>query len=129
MLNLFRLQVEDRINSCDRLRVIDGAAIALQLVYVRPWQPGDLVIRDNRSSWHSTTGELSRDERSVKDLTALNSNDPLHITSRSGELETWLLLDCPHQPESNKFSVKIDTKKTAKRIEFVSFWENRILDF
>ncbi|MDH3631966.1 MAG: TauD/TfdA family dioxygenase [Gammaproteobacteria bacterium] len=57
--------------------MIDGAAMALQLVYVRPWQPGDLVMWDNRSTRHSATGELSRDERNVMHLIALNSSDPV----------------------------------------------------
>jgi alpha-ketoglutarate-dependent taurine dioxygenase len=51
-------------------------AIAPELVYVHPWQPGDLVIWDNRSTWHSATGKLSRDDRRVMHLTAFNSANP-----------------------------------------------------
>ena len=150
MLNLFRLQVQDRINSHNGLRVIDEAAehrylegedipgaaiddplakvyplvwicpvtnrqalmphppcmhaleqasesgsrflgviesrqkvekltrpaIAPEPVYVHPWQPGDLVIWDNRSTWYSATGKLSRDDRRVMHFNTFNSDDP-----------------------------------------------------
>jgi len=51
-------------------------AIAPGLVYVHAWQPGDLVIWDNRSIWHSATGKLSRDDRRIMHLTAFNGDDP-----------------------------------------------------
>lgn len=51
-------------------------AIAPELVYVHAWQPGDLVIWDNRSLWHSATGRLSRDDRRVMHLTAFNGAAP-----------------------------------------------------
>jgi alpha-ketoglutarate-dependent taurine dioxygenase len=50
-------------------------AIAPELVYVHAWQPGDLVIWDNRSIWHSATGKLSRDDRRIMHLTAYNGDE------------------------------------------------------
>lgn len=50
-------------------------AIAPGLVYVHAWRPGDLVIWHNRSLWHSATGQLSRDDRRVMHLTALNGDE------------------------------------------------------
>jgi alpha-ketoglutarate-dependent taurine dioxygenase len=51
-------------------------AIAPRQVYVHPWQPGDLVIWNNRSMWHSATGKLSRDDRRIMHLTAFNATQP-----------------------------------------------------
>jgi alpha-ketoglutarate-dependent taurine dioxygenase len=51
-------------------------AIAPELVYVHAWQPGDLVIWNNRSIWHSATGKLSRDDRRIMHLTAFNGDQP-----------------------------------------------------
>lgn len=52
-------------------------AIEPHLVYVHAWQPGDLVIWNNRSVWHSATGKLSRGDRRVMHLTAFNGvEDP-----------------------------------------------------
>ena len=51
-------------------------AIAPEYVYVHAWQPGDLVIWNNRSMWHSATGNLSRDDRRVMHLTAFDGNKP-----------------------------------------------------
>lgn len=64
------------IESGWRVEELMRPAIAPELVYVHPWQPGDLVIWDNRSTWHSATGKLSRHDRRVMHLTAFNSNDP-----------------------------------------------------
>ncbi len=50
-------------------------AIAPELVYVHAWQPGDLVIWNNRSIWHSATGKLSRDVRRIMHLTAYNGGE------------------------------------------------------
>ena len=47
-------------------------AIAPALVYAHAWKAGDLVLWDNRSTWHSATGRLSRDDRRVMHLTAFN---------------------------------------------------------
>ncbi len=51
-------------------------AIAPQRVYVHARQPGDLVIWNNRSIWHSATGRLSPDDRRVMHLTAFNGSEP-----------------------------------------------------
>jgi alpha-ketoglutarate-dependent taurine dioxygenase len=51
-------------------------AIAPDLVYVHAWQPGDLVIWNNRSIWHSATGKLSRNDRRIMHLTAFNGDEP-----------------------------------------------------
>ena len=51
-------------------------AIAPELVYVHTWQPGDLVIWDNRSIWHSAIGKLSRDDRRIMHLIAFNGDEP-----------------------------------------------------
>ena len=47
-------------------------AIDPDCVYVHAWQPGDLVIWNNRSVWHSATGKLTRDDRRIMHLTAFN---------------------------------------------------------
>ena len=47
-------------------------AIDPQHVYDHDWQPGDLVIWNNHSVWHSATGKLSRDDRRIMHLTAFN---------------------------------------------------------
>ena len=51
-------------------------AIAPALVYVHAWRPGDLVLWNNRSVWHSATGKLSRQDRRVMHLTAFNGDSP-----------------------------------------------------
>ena len=45
-------------------------------VYVHAWRPGDLVIWDNRSTWHSATGGLRPSDRRVQHLTAFNGSTP-----------------------------------------------------
>jgi alpha-ketoglutarate-dependent taurine dioxygenase len=57
-------------------------AIAPELVYVHAWKPGDLVIWNNRSIWHSATGKLSRDDRRIMHLTAFNGDEPPCCISR-----------------------------------------------
>lgn len=57
-------------------------AIAPENVYVHAWQPGDLVIWNNRSMWHSATGKLSQDDRRVMHLTASNGNKPPNCVTR-----------------------------------------------
>ena len=49
-------------------------AIEPRLVYVHAWQPGDLVIWNNRSIWHSATGKLAREDRRIMHLTAFNGD-------------------------------------------------------
>ena len=51
-------------------------AIAAPRVYAHPWKAGDLVIWDNRSTWHSATGKLSGEDRRVMHLTAYDSREP-----------------------------------------------------
>lgn len=51
-------------------------AIAPKRVYVHAWQPGDLVIWYNRSTWHSATGKLAEHDRRVMHLTAYNAKEP-----------------------------------------------------
>jgi alpha-ketoglutarate-dependent taurine dioxygenase len=51
-------------------------AINSERVYVHAWRAGDLVIWNNRSVWHSATGELARDDRRIQHLTAFNSSVP-----------------------------------------------------
>ncbi|MDJ0956284.1 MAG: TauD/TfdA family dioxygenase [Arenicellales bacterium] len=41
-------------------------------VYVHAWHPGDLIIWDNRSIWHSATGGLAPNDRRIQHLTAFN---------------------------------------------------------
>lgn len=50
--------------------------IAPDLVYVHAWNPGDLVIWNNRTMWHSATGELGTEDRRVQHLTAFNGLAP-----------------------------------------------------
>ena len=64
------------IESRHQVEAMMRSAIAPELVYVHPWQPGDLVIWNNHSIWHSATGQLSEDDRRVMHLTAFNSDQP-----------------------------------------------------
>ncbi len=70
--NRFLGVIESRLQAEAWMR----SAIAPELVYVHAWQPGDLVIWNNRSIWHSATGKLSRDDRRVMHLTAFNGDEP-----------------------------------------------------
>ena len=45
-------------------------------VYVHGWNPGDLVIWDNRSVWHSATGGLAPNDKRIQHLTAFNGSTP-----------------------------------------------------
>lgn len=73
------------IESRQKVEKLMRPAIAPELVYVHPWQPGDLVIWDNRSTWHSATGKLSMDDRRIMHLTAFNSADPPRCNLQIGE--------------------------------------------
>lgn len=66
----FRGVVESRL----RLETWMRPAISPERVYVHAWQPGDLVLWDNRSLWHSATGKLAREDRRVMHLTAYNGD-------------------------------------------------------
>ena len=57
-------------------------AITSQKVYVHAWQPGDLVLWNNRTIWHSATGKLSRDDRRIMHLTAFNGDVSPQCISR-----------------------------------------------
>jgi xanthine dioxygenase len=50
-------------------------AIAPPRVYAHPWRPGDLVIFDNRSLWHSVVGSLSPTDLRVYHQCNLASNE------------------------------------------------------
>ncbi len=43
-----------------------------EYVYVHKWRPGDLLIWNNWSVWHSATGALAESDRRVQHLTAFN---------------------------------------------------------
>lgn len=49
-------------------------------IYIHNWQPGDLVIWNNFSVWHSATGGLNATDRRVMHLTAFNG---LHSPERA----------------------------------------------
>ena len=50
--------------------------IAPSNVYAHAWQPGDLVIFNNRGVWHSVVGALRSTDRRVYHQCNLASNDP-----------------------------------------------------
>jgi alpha-ketoglutarate-dependent taurine dioxygenase len=51
-------------------------AIAPARVYAHPWQPGDLVIFNNRGVWHSVVGALKPDDLRVYHQCNLASSEP-----------------------------------------------------
>jgi alpha-ketoglutarate-dependent taurine dioxygenase len=51
-------------------------AIAPARVYAHRWQPGDLVIFNNRGVWHSVVGALGPDDRRVYHQCNLASSEP-----------------------------------------------------
>jgi xanthine dioxygenase len=51
-------------------------AIAPSRVYAHAWRPGDLVIFDNRSVWHSVVGSLAPEDLRVYHQCNLASNEP-----------------------------------------------------
>jgi xanthine dioxygenase len=51
-------------------------AIAPSRVYAHAWRPGDLVIFDNRSVWHTVVGSLKPDDLRVYHQCNLASNEP-----------------------------------------------------
>jgi alpha-ketoglutarate-dependent taurine dioxygenase len=51
-------------------------AIEPDQVYVHAWRPGDLVIWNNRSVWHSATGRLCAQDRRIQHLTAYSGRTP-----------------------------------------------------
>ena len=63
------------VESRHRVEAWMRPAIDPQLVYVHAWQPGDLVLWNNRSVWHSATGKLAQDDRRVMHLTAFNGDE------------------------------------------------------
>ena len=51
-------------------------AIAPSKVYAHPWQPGDLVIFNNRGVWHSVVGSLLPTDKRVYHQCNLASSEP-----------------------------------------------------
>jgi len=51
-------------------------AVSPSNIYVHPWKPGDLVLWNNHSVWHSATGKLSTNDRRIMHLTAFNASSP-----------------------------------------------------
>jgi alpha-ketoglutarate-dependent taurine dioxygenase len=45
-------------------------AVDPSLCYAHAWEPGDVVIADNWSVWHSATGGLEPEDRRVMHLSA-----------------------------------------------------------
>lgn len=45
-------------------------AVDPSLCYTHAWEPGDVVIADNWSVWHSATGGLEPEDRRVMHLSA-----------------------------------------------------------
>jgi len=66
-----------------RVEALMRPAISPHRVYVHNWAPGDLVLWNNHSIWHSATGKLSADDRRVMHLTAYNASTPPTFGAKS----------------------------------------------
>ena len=51
-------------------------AIDATEIVIHNWKPGDLVVWNNHSVWHSATGGLQQNDRRVMHLTAFNGLKP-----------------------------------------------------